>query len=204
MRTKLITPPTEEPLALAVAKQYLRVTHSLEDALITQQILSARRICEEASRRSFITQTRSMTFAIPRADVERLIEGSGKIEDPDGIYKGAQLIRGPVASVTSINRVRNDTGESQVVDAGLFDVRADTNRIQWRADFWEPCRDFDTLSIVYVCGQPKAQFLASCPDLMEAMMIVLGNLYENRGFATQQVPIEAQAILGRYWMPYTP
>lgn len=56
--TKLtvITPPAEEPVSLASAKDFLRVGHDGEDALIERLIQSARARIEEATGLALVTQ----------------------------------------------------------------------------------------------------------------------------------------------------
>ncbi|MGV6800761.1 MAG: head-tail connector protein [bacterium] len=56
MTLTLITPPIEEPVALADLKQHLRVDQADEDVLIAQMGLSARMICEQICQRNFMTQ----------------------------------------------------------------------------------------------------------------------------------------------------
>ncbi len=53
----LIAPPAAEPLALADAKNYLRVEHEADDALIESLIAAARREVELATRRVLVSQT---------------------------------------------------------------------------------------------------------------------------------------------------
>jgi uncharacterized phiE125 gp8 family phage protein len=57
MTLRLITAPGSEPISLAEAKTHLRVTHSLEDALITSLITAAREMCEQKIGRSLIQTT---------------------------------------------------------------------------------------------------------------------------------------------------
>jgi uncharacterized phiE125 gp8 family phage protein len=53
----LLAPPVSEPLPLADAKQYLRVEHADDDALIAALIVAARQAVERATRRVLVTQT---------------------------------------------------------------------------------------------------------------------------------------------------
>lgn len=62
MALKLITGPSVEPISLAEAKLFLRVTGSDEDALITRLITLAREKAEALTNRAFITQTWEETF----------------------------------------------------------------------------------------------------------------------------------------------
>lgn len=56
-----ITPPASEPVTVSEAKNYLRVEHSTDDALITLMITAAREAAEAYLGTSFITQTWKLT-----------------------------------------------------------------------------------------------------------------------------------------------
>lgn len=53
----LLTPPASEPVSLVDAKQFLRVEHDADDALIQALIAAARGAVELAARRVLVTQT---------------------------------------------------------------------------------------------------------------------------------------------------
>ncbi len=50
-------PPASEPVSLAEAKTYLRITDSDDDALINSMVTAIRQKAETWTRRLFITQT---------------------------------------------------------------------------------------------------------------------------------------------------
>lgn len=52
-----------EPLTLAEAKQYIRVTHDSEDALISSMISAARKTIEDAAGISILTKTVKVWFS---------------------------------------------------------------------------------------------------------------------------------------------
>jgi uncharacterized phiE125 gp8 family phage protein len=57
-RYKNGTPPTEEPVTLAELKTYLKISNSVEDALITEMGKAARVFIEEMTDKRLITQTK--------------------------------------------------------------------------------------------------------------------------------------------------
>ena len=57
MALKIKTPPASEPVSLAEAKNYLRITDSDDDALINSLVTAIRQKAETWTRRSLITQT---------------------------------------------------------------------------------------------------------------------------------------------------
>lgn len=62
-RLTLIAPPDDEALTLAEAKQFLRVEHNVDDALISVAITAARASAEEYLRVLLLTQTYRYEFA---------------------------------------------------------------------------------------------------------------------------------------------
>ena len=61
MRITDINAPPIEPVTLAGAKEFLRVDHEDEDALILDMIRAARERVEEMARLSLITRRRQLT-----------------------------------------------------------------------------------------------------------------------------------------------
>jgi uncharacterized phiE125 gp8 family phage protein len=57
MAAILLDPPASEPLSLAEAKNYLRVEHGADDALIAAMIAAARIQVESLTRRALVTQS---------------------------------------------------------------------------------------------------------------------------------------------------
>lgn len=56
------TDPLNEPVGLDEMKEYLRVDHSDEDAMISGLIVSARTYCEAVTKRAFVKQTLRYTL----------------------------------------------------------------------------------------------------------------------------------------------
>lgn len=70
MSAILVTGPVEEPITLAEAKTHLRVTHSDDDAYITELIVAARLMAEHETGRKLIEQTWDVYFdAFPVAEI---------------------------------------------------------------------------------------------------------------------------------------
>lgn len=71
MRLELVTAPASEPITLADAKKFLRVTHAHEDDLIGLLITAARQAAEARTGRALITQTWRLQ-GIPDGDIVKL------------------------------------------------------------------------------------------------------------------------------------
>lgn len=61
-RLTLLAPPEDEALTLSEAKQFLRIEHDAEDALIESCIMAARQSAEEYLRVTLLPQTFSYEF----------------------------------------------------------------------------------------------------------------------------------------------
>ncbi len=60
---RLVTPPAEEPLSLAEAKQHLRVEHSADDSYLAGLIAAAREATEREARQRWVSQTIEIAFS---------------------------------------------------------------------------------------------------------------------------------------------
>lgn len=71
MKLKVITPPSEEPLSLAEAKQYLKVDGNDEDSTLPGLIKQAREYCEDYQNKKYVTQTlEAYLDSFPDGDIE--------------------------------------------------------------------------------------------------------------------------------------
>jgi len=105
MAAILIEPPESEPLSLSEAKNYLRVGHEADDALILSMIAAARLQVEAHTRRALLTQTW-------RVVLDR--------------WPTAGVIASPVSPLREVvaARVKDGAGESQELDLDCFIANA--------------------------------------------------------------------------------
>ena len=111
MTLQILIPPTSEPVSLAEAKLALRVTDTVEEALISRLIIAARQRLERALSLSLIAATYRETF-------DRWVSR----RQGSGAYR---LRMGPLLSITAI-RVADSLGNLAAIDPGLYRARIAT------------------------------------------------------------------------------
>jgi uncharacterized phiE125 gp8 family phage protein len=169
MPSILLTPPAIEPLSLAEAKDYLRVEHTDDDALIAALIAGARAHVEAQTRRALITQTwRHNRDAWPR---------DGRIEVPPA----------PLQALAAA-RVYDEEGMAQPIELESFIV--DTIAAPGVISFppWSvpaPGQKYGGIELDIVVG-----YGATANDVPEplrlAIKALLSHWYDNRGVAAER------------------
>jgi len=191
----LITPPAEEPVSLEAAKLHLRNPPDLEDDLVAELIVAARRMCEGWLRRTFITSTWELTLdGFPGCryygDDLRSLE-----RDAVGTRYGIQLPNPPLISVTSIKYVAGD-GTTQTVDPSRYQVETGTpgRVVPIAGSSWPTTRrQPGAVTIRFVAGYGDA---ADVPASIKiAMKLYLTSLYENRGEDDVPLPRAAERVM---------
>lgn len=170
MLLALVTPPVQEPLELAEAKQHLRVLHDAEDTLIGNLIKAARLHTEATTGRALITQTWDYWLsAFPR---------SGVIELP----------RPPLVSVAFV-KYRDSDGTEQTLDPlsylavvpGIIGTVETAPGASWPATQTRR----QAVNVRFVAGYGDNP--GDVPeDLRTAMLLLIDHLYYNRGATTAE------------------
>lgn len=198
MSVVLLTPPAEEPLTLAEAKAFLRITHSHEDTGLTAHIKASRAACERYVRGSFITQTWKC-FIVPPVYVQ-----CNRYEpfDPDDVYgDGYDLPRGPIVSLDDLQLVAKGSNATTSFVAGTHYWVTAQGRL--RLDREKCDETFRTILpedivVEYTAGMSKADLEAKYPDIKEAVKIGVHNLFDGRGFNSMNLPPQARELLAPY------
>lgn len=199
MRSQLIEAPALEPVTLAEAKAFTKVSHGLEDTLFKTWIASARTSAEALSRLSIAPQKWRFSYALPR------LTGFGfgtqpTLQDPDDIAEKAVLKKSPIVSVDDVQLVARDGSKTALTGWTLVG-----KALYWADNSVLLDGQWVGLEIDATCGfpivgadpnaDPPVPGKVDCPeDLREAILIMVADRYENRG-TTGVTPDLAKEIL---------
>lgn len=157
------TEPDTEPVALPEAKLHLRIDHDDEDALIERLISAARGYCEQVSRRALITQT---------------LEGGLDAWPRDNVI---ELPHPPLQSVESIVYI-DSAGATHTLASTVYQVDTKRGRVYLAEGQQWPnatLRTYDPITVTWIAGYGDTA--AAVPQgYRQAVLLVLGHLYENR------------------------
>lgn len=117
----LVSAPAIEPVTLSEAKAFLRVDGTDDDTLITSLIVTARRACEEYTKRAFITQTWKLVLdQFGSRDPDACIPAGFSVGPTPYLVDGRQAIqlsRQPIQSITSIKTTGTANTQATVASA---------------------------------------------------------------------------------------
>lgn len=171
MAAVLIVPPAGEPLSLLEAKNYLRVDHEADDALIASMIAASRVQVEMRTRRALMTQTW-------RIVLDRW-PASGKIVSP------VSPLREVIAA-----RVRNASGEELTLDPDIFmpNTARSPALISFDATRVTHTEQMSSgIEIDIEAGYGAANVVPS--PLLQAIRLLLARAYEYRGEGDRNTPL---------------
>lgn len=180
MPVKVITEPAFEPLTLQEAKDHLRITHALEDSLITLAITTARMMAESYTQRALCSKT---------------LEYHG-----NGFGYFIELPYPVVSSVTSVKYDDAD-GVEQTLAATEYDVHLLNEPalvVRGYGKSWPATRDqLNCVRIRYVAGYANHAAIPS--PIKSALLLIIGHLYENReelsAVKMEELPLGSKALL---------
>ena len=181
---QVVTPPASEPLTLAEVKEFLRVDHSDDDATLAIFITAARQLCESYTRLALLPTTFEEYF--------------DDFPQYTGTYKDEiRLSRSPVSAVTYVKYI---DGNETTITASASDYKTDLisqpARISPDNGWFGTYETINAVFIRYVAGYANA---ASVPaPLKHGMLLVIGDMYENRTDSVKRLPTAAEYL----WNPY--
>jgi uncharacterized phiE125 gp8 family phage protein len=184
----LVAPAGAEPIDLATAKAHLRVISNAEDTLITSLSKAAREDVENYTGRSLIATTWRQSGA--------------------GFVDVIELLKSPASSVSSIQYV-DEAGATLTLSASVYRLVTSSDpaaaapaRVElvdgesWPAVAVRP----DAVRINFVAGYASAA--AVPPSMVAAILLVLGDLYENREAQGRENTYQPNPTVSRLLNPY--
>lgn len=158
---ELVTPPSEEPIELEVAKAHCRVTSAAEDDLFERLIAAARRHLESTYGIAIINQTHKATI---------------DAWEP----RGVKLLPHPVSSLSSVKVWDGSTLATQdLAGYQLLPGRPELVVLADGASSPVPGRTRAGIVIEFVAGF-GANGAAVPEDVTQAMLMLVAHWYENR------------------------
>jgi uncharacterized phiE125 gp8 family phage protein len=187
LNIKTVSDSGTEPVTVAQVKAWSRIDHSADDDLIATIIIpAARRSVEQYLRRYLMDTTARVTF--------------------DCFQDVMAIPVGPVTSVASVNYYDPD-GVAQVVDPADYFVDTSNEPARLVANVAWPATESGRPGAVdvyfqagYVVGSPTVDPEAVPADIRAAVLIMAGQLYENReavalGMTTNEIPFSLMHLL---------
>ena len=178
MPLTLDTPPAIEPVTLAEAKAHLKVDVGDDDALITALISAARARAEWHTGRAMITQAWTLWLDAW----------------PDVI----ELPLPPLQAVTALTTYGRDDA-AHVLDGASYFVDTASGRVTLNYGRCPPTdlRRLNAVAVAFTAGYGGAAANVP-PPLKEAILELIAFLYENRGEAPAELPLDCLALLAPY------
>lgn len=186
MSYKVITPPTVEPVSIALARSHLRIgvygdalTHP-DDAYITGVLIpAAREHCENFTQRAFAEQTIEISLDF----------------FPDQI----ELPMSPAKEIVSIKYMLGGVEQTLVNTSYSLDNYSVPAWLSLTANSSWPTADgvFNAIKVRYKTGADRVP-----APVISAMLLIIGHLYENRqenvAAAVQSIPMGVNSLLAPY------
>jgi uncharacterized phiE125 gp8 family phage protein len=181
---QIVTPPASEPLTLAEVKEFLRVDHSDDDVTLAIFITAARQLCESYTRMALLPTTFEEYF-------DDFPQYSGDYKDE------IRLSRSPVSAVTYVKYI---DGNETTITANAADYKIDTisrpARISPDNGWFGTYETINAVFVRYVAGFANAAAVPA--PLKHGMMLVIGDMYENRTDSVKRLPTASEYL----WNPY--
>ena len=184
MNYRLVTGPATEPLTYAEVKAFLRLNDDSEQTFVTTLITIARQIVEGQTWRPLISQSWALQF--DASELNLFISNINKA---------------PIISIDSVTYY--DVNNSlQTLSPTLYETDIYGNPARFRLKSIPSVYDrMGALIVNFVCGYTNA---AAVPQaIKQAMLLIIGHLYENRqdvvtGTQVNEIPMASRYLLEPY------
>jgi len=180
--------PASEPLTATEVKNWLKVTGTSEDDLISSLIAAARKQVEHYTNLKLFTQT-----------IAEYWDEWPYSDELKNRFGGLSLSWGPVQSVSSVQYTDED-GDTQTFSSSNYttDLTARPARIApGFDDVWPTARlEPNSIRVMYVAGYSDT---ADIPDdIKTAMRLMITHWYDNRTDSVRQLPMASECLLRPY------
>jgi uncharacterized phiE125 gp8 family phage protein len=186
MNLRIVAQPTEEPISLNDAKDWLRVSGSDEDFLISALIVAARQNVENYLQRALISQTWELGL--------------------DG-FPGSREIALPFPNLVSVASVKyyDEDNTLETLDSSNYfvDVTSLPGKVVLKPEYiWPATYDrSDAILIEYTCGYGDSSQIPE--NIKVGIKLYLAHLFEQRQIAAVgvnlvSVPMSVNWILSPY------
>ena len=184
MNYRLVTGPATEPLTYSEAKAFLRLNDDSEQTFVTTLITIARQIVEGQTWRPLISQTWALQF--DASELNLFISNINKA---------------PIISIDSVTYY-DVNNALQTLSPTLYETDIYGNPARFRLKSIPSVYDrMGALIVNFVCGYTNA---AAVPQaIKQAMLLIIGHLYENRqdvvtGTQVNEIPMASRYLLEPY------
>lgn len=192
MKTSILRGPKQEPITVAEAKSFLKITHNQEDDLFLPLIKTARNLAETYTRRKFITQ-RLMSI-LPFSPNHKKKEGLQRVWVA-GDYFALFLPRGPLQKIIEVERV-SEEGKSTPISYYGYHVNQD----QDPALLMIRDRHGWGVRLTYDAGYGESA--DQVPDVLRhAILKMVVQLYQKRDVLESQLIRGVADLLNPYRLP---
>lgn len=184
-----VSGPASEPVTVDEALEHLRVDGTADKALIASQIVAARQWLEEETRRAFLTQSFDLILDAFPADGEPI-----------------RLKRGKVSAVASV-KYYDTAGTLQTWSTSNYttEIAGLPGRVVPGFGVAWPALQLGRkggVQVRFSAGYGDAAALVPRP-LVQALLLVLGNMYEHResivaGAPTHEIAMTVRSLIGPY------
>ena len=184
MNYRLVTGPATEPLTYAEVKAFLRLNDDSEQTFVTTLITTARQIVEGQTWRPLISQSWALQF--DKSELTLFISNINKA---------------PIISIDTVSYYDTDN-VLQTLSLSLYETDIYGNPARFRLKSIPSVYDrMGALIVNFTCGYTNA---AAVPQaIKQAMLLIIGHLYENRqdvvtGTQVNEIPMASRYLLEPY------
>lgn len=201
---KLVSAPAEDPVSLSEIKNYLRISVSTDDAMLTGFITAATRLVEAWLNRKLVTQTWDLfDDCFPEyRNFDALKEGwqEGALSEYISQKDFISIPFFPLQSVTFLKTFDEDDTEFTMPSSDYqVDTISEPGRLALRLSATWPTtvlRTVNGINIRFVCGYGTASAVPY--PIKQAIQMMVGKFYESRGCDDSSIPNSVMAILAPY------